>query len=329
MDDNLDTSRLTVIVPVYNEERSLPELERRLAAAVEPLGFEDSEFLIVSDGSTDASEAIIRRMVERDPRYRGIFLSRNFGHQAAVSTGLEHATGSVVAIIDGDLQDPPEVIPALVEALRNGFDVAYGVRRSRKENAAKRACYRLFYRLLQRLSNVSIPPDAGDFCCLRRPVVDAIVRLPERKRFVRGLRAWVGFRQIGVPYERDARHAGAPKYTLGKLLGLAFDGLFSFSELPIRVIQIAGFALSALAIAVALGYLGWYFAAPEQFPSGFASLIISIWFLGGVQLLCLGIVGEYVARACSENRGRPVSIVREIVDVSQAPANVVPLDRSA
>jgi dolichol-phosphate mannosyltransferase len=309
----LDKSLLSVIVPIYNEQDTLPELERRLPKALSNLGFDALEFLLVSDGSVDRSEAIIREMVARDRRFRGIFLTRNFGHQAAISIGLSQANGSVIAIIDGDLQDPPEAITALVQALAEGADVAYGVRGKRKENFLKQSAYFMFYRLLRSISAIDIPLDTGDFCCLRRRVVDAMLTLPEHNRFVRGLRAWVGYTQVGVEYERAARFAGAPKYTLGKLLVLAYDGLFSFTSLPIRFIQMAGFLLSVVAIMVAVGYFVWFLIAPEQFPRGFASLIISIWFFAGIQLFCLGVVGEYVLRTCEEGRGRPVALVREVV----------------
>jgi glycosyltransferase involved in cell wall biosynthesis len=311
--DPLDRSLLTIVVPVYNEEENLPELEARLRSASGAMGFRDYEFLLVSDGSIDRSEAMIRKMAGRDPRFRGIFLTRNFGHQAAVSIGLAHARGSVVAVIDADLQDPPEAIPSLIAALDDGADVAYGVRLKRKENALKRAAYFAFYRLLRALSAIEIPPDAGDFSCLRRRVVDAMLELPECNRFVRGIRSWVGFAQVGVEYERAARAAGASKYDLRKLLALAYDGLFSFTRLPVRMIQFFGFILSFAAITNAFGYFAWYFVAPERFPSGFASLMISIWFFAGVQLLCLGFVGEYVIRTYEESRSRPVALVREVV----------------
>jgi polyisoprenyl-phosphate glycosyltransferase len=317
----LDHSLLSVIVPIYNEEDTLAELESRLPPAVADLGFGALEFILVSDGSRDRSEEIICEIVRRDPRFRGVFLTRNFGHQAAVSTGLTYARGSVVAIIDGDLQDPPEVIPELVETLERGADVAYAVREKRKENVLKRSAYSLFYRLLGAISSIDIPLDTGDFCCMRRRVVDAMLALPERNRFVRGLRAWVGFRQVGVAYERAARFAGAPKYTLRKLLALAYDGLFSFTNLPVRAIQAIGFILSVASLLIALNYLIWYFIAPERFPQGFASLIISIWFFGGVQLFCLGIVGEYVVRTHDEGKGRPSALVREVVEAGTPPAN--------
>ena len=317
--DALDRSLLTIIVPIYNEEENLPELETRLRSASESMGFRDYEFLLVSDGSMDRSEGMIRKLVGRDHRFRGIFLTRNFGHQAAVSIGLAHARGSVIAIIDGDLQDPPEAISVLLKGLEAGADVAYGVRNKRKENIFKRSAYFSFYRLLAALSAIEIPLDSGDFSCLRRRVVDAMLELPERNRFVRGLRSWVGFEQIGVEYERAARFAGAPKYTLRKLIALAYDGLFSFTRLPVRMVQFFGFVLSGTAILIALAYVIWYILAPpNRFPPGFASLFISIWFFSGVQLLCLGFVGEYVIRTYEESRGRPVALVREIVGGTEA-----------
>jgi dolichol-phosphate mannosyltransferase len=302
-----------VVVPIYNEQDTLAELERRLKELASGLAFDAFEFVLVSDGSVDRSEAMICDMVARDARFRGIFLTRNFGHQAAISIGMSHAKGSVIAIIDGDLQDPPEAIALLVQALGQGADVAYGIRSKRKENFFKQSAYFTFYRLLRSVSAIDIPLDTGDFCCMRRPVVDAMLALPEQKRFVRGLRAWVGYKQVGVEYERAARFAGVPKYTFRKLIGLAYDGLFSFTTVPIRFIQVTGFMLSLAAITIAGGYFVWYMIAPQQFPRGFASLIISIWFFAGVQLFCLGVVGEYVLRTCEEGRGRPMALVREII----------------
>jgi polyisoprenyl-phosphate glycosyltransferase len=304
---------LSIVVPIFNEEENLPELRRRVKDVVEKLRFAENEVLLVSDGSVDRSEAMIREIVAEDPLFKGVFLTRNFGHQAAVSVGLSQAKGSVVVVIDGDLQDPPEAIPLLVQTIDEGADVAYAVRKHRKENVLKRAAYAVFYRLLQRLADIDIPLDSGDFSCLTRPVVDAMLKLPERNRFVRGLRAWVGYRQVGVEYERAARFAGQPKYTLRKLLGLAYDGLFSFSMLPIRLIQFLGFVASAIALLIACIYVVCYFFA-KSFPIGFATLTVSIWFLAGVQLLFLGIVGEYVVRTCDEVRRRPTALVRETVE---------------
>jgi glycosyltransferase involved in cell wall biosynthesis len=309
----MDKRLLSIVVPIYNEQENLLELRRRLKAVIGQLPFRAAEVLLVSDGSTDQSESIIREYVEDDPRFQGIFLTRNFGHQAAVSIGLAEAQGTVVAVIDGDLQDPPEAIVRLIGGLEEGADVAYGVRRKRKEGLFKRAAYGIFYRSLKWVSSIDIPLDSGDFCCMRRPVVDAIVRLPERNRFIRGLRAWVGYTHVGVEYERSARYAGEPKYTLRKLLGLAYDGYFSFSNMPTRLMQFVGFALSAMAILVAAAYIGVYFMGLGQFPRGFATLVVSIWFLSGVQLFSLGILGEYISRIADETRHRPVALVREVV----------------
>lgn len=304
---------LSVVVPVFNEEANLPELRKRLKAVVEDLGFGKAEVLFVSDGSTDNSEEIIAEFVRGDGLFGAIFLTRNFGHQAAVSVGIATAVGDVVCVIDGDLQDPPEAIPQLLEVIDRGADVAYAIRTRRKESFFKRSAYAAFYRLLSRVSNIEIPLDTGDFCCMRRCVVDAMLRLPERNRFVRGLRAWVGFRQVGVPYERAARFAGLPKYTLWSLSKLAYDGLFSFTELPVKIMQFLGFAVSGAAMLVAVIYAAWRCLSPGVFPSGFATLAISLWFIGGVQLLFLGVLGEYVVRTFDEVRRRPVALVREIM----------------
>ncbi len=310
-------SSLSIIIPVYNEEANLPELRRRIAAFLASpaaAGFGRAEVLLVSDGSRDGTDAMIAKIVEEDPLFAGIILTRNFGHQAAVSTGLEHCRGEVVAIIDGDLQDPPEALGALLAAVEQGADVAYGVRRARKENILKRAAYSAFYRTLRNVASIDIPLDTGDFCVMRRAVVNDMLRLPERKRFVRGLRAWVGYRQVGVEYERSARHAGSPKYTLKKLVSLAYDGIFSFSSLPVRIMQVLGFAISGISFVTAIVYLGLAIAIENPtWPHGWPTLIISIWFLGGVQLLFMGIVGEYVHRTFDETRRRPVALIRQLL----------------
>ena len=304
---------ISVVVPVFNEEANLPELRRRLKAVVEHLDYGKAEVLFVSDGSTDQSEKIIAEYVRNDELFCALFLTRNFGHQAAVSVGIASAVGDVVCVIDGDLQDPPEAIPQLLEAIDSGADVAYAIRTRRKESLLKRFAYAAFYRLLGLVSSIDIPLDSGDFCCMRRCVVDAMLLLPERNRFVRGLRAWVGFRQVGVRYERAARFAGMPKYTLWSLARLAYDGLFSFTELPVKIMQFLGFAVSGASMVVAIVYTVWRCLSPASFPSGFATLTISLWFIGGVQLLFLGVLGEYVVRTFDEVRRRPVALVREIM----------------
>ncbi|MCP5474151.1 MAG: glycosyltransferase family 2 protein [Rhodanobacteraceae bacterium] len=301
---------LSIVVPVYNEESVLPALFDRLEALAGGLDLA-VEILLVSDGSTDSTNAQIRAQIDLDPRYHGILLARNFGHQAAVSVGLERASGDFVAVIDGDLQDPPEVIRDLLARVRNDADVAYGVRAKRKEGWFKRSLYATFYRLLRRIANIPIPLDSGDFCCMRRCVVEAMLQLPERNRFIRGLRAWVGFRQVGVSYERSARFAGETHYTWRKLMRLATDGLFGFSTLPVTLMQGLGFIISMVSALVAAVYFGWYLIDSQRFPTGFATLIISMWMLAGLQLLFLGFIGEYLVRTYDESRRRPAAIIAE------------------
>ena len=305
---------LSIVVPIYNESENLRELASRLNRVAGETNATSVEVILISDGSTDESEEIIADIVAQNRMFKGVFLTRNFGHQAAVSKGIEMSEGSVVTVIDGDLQDPPEAILTLLDEILAGSDVAYGVRTKRKEHFVKRFAYSSFYRLLRRVAAVDMPLDSGDFCCMRRPVVDAMLQLPERRRFVRGLRAWVGFRQVGVPYERGPRYAGVPKYTFRRLMALAYDGIFSFTNLPIRMMQFLGLAISLLALVTAVTYVVLYSLGVGHWPDGFASLIVSIWFFGGVQLFFLGIVGEYVTRTFDEARRRPIALVRQILE---------------
>lgn len=318
---SFDPAMLSVIVPIYNERPILHDLAQRLRAVFDRLPFNAYEAVLVSDGSTDGSEQVIAELARENSNFRGVFLTRNFGHQAAVSVGLAHAKGSVVCVIDGDLQDPPEVIPELIDTLARGSDVAYAVRRQRKEGLLQRLAYHSFYRLLRAVSSIDIPLDAGDFCAMTRPVVDDMLELPDRTRFVRGLRAWVGYRQVGVEYERHARAAGQPKYGLKQLAELAYDGLFSFSNLPVKLMQFFGFIISTLAMCTAGGYFGWHLLFPGSFPIGWATLVISMWFLGGIQLLFMGLLGEYVFRTFDETRHRPTALVRELVTHSNTQAS--------
>src|SRR5215468_2876182 len=239
---HMGNPRYSIVIPLYNEQDVLPELYRRLRATVARL-HGPSEITFVNDGSSDGTLGILRALQFEDKHIRVVSLSRNFGHQVAVSAGLCYAEGDAVAVLDGDLQDPPEMLPELFAKLDEGWDVAYGIRRQRRGAILKRLSYFLFYRLLHRLADIDIPLDAGDFCAMSRRIVDHLNRLPETDRFVRGLRAWVGFRQTGIPYERDRRRAGVPKYTIPKLIQLSLDGLLSFSYAPLRWLTAAGFAL--------------------------------------------------------------------------------------
>lgn len=305
-----------MVVPVYNEERSLPELTSRLREVLESSSVR-FEIVLINDGSTDRSLETLRKLRTQDPRIKLIDLSRNFGHQVAVSAGLDHATGRAVIVMDADLQDPPEVLPELIERWNEGYEVVYVVRRRRKETLLKRFAYYFFYRLLQRLTSIELPVDAGDFSLMDRRVVDLLVALPERNRYVRGLRAWVGFHQIGVEYERAPRFAGETKYNFSQLFKLAYDGIFSLSDAPIRVARNFGLAVTAGAALLALWTLFKRLIYYEVVP-GFATVTILVLFLGGVQLLTVGLLGEYIARIYAEVKGRPLYVVRELEGLEPA-----------
>ena len=301
---------LSVIIPVFNEEENLLTLHGRLTRALVNLGME-YEIVLVDDGSQDQSPDILRRLEAEDQRIVIVEFARNFGHQVAISAGLEQSRGRVVCIMDADLQDPPEVLHTFLAKWREGWEVVYAIRTERKEWWGKRLAYAGFYRLLQRVANIDIPLDAGDFCVMDRRVVDLLVRMPERNRFVRGIRSWVGFKQIGVPYERHARHAGAPKYTFRKLLYLALDGLISFSHMPLRIITLLGFSVSFLSFLVALFYLVKKFTLGTGVP-GFTTLVVSIFFLSGIQLMTIGVIGEYIGRISDEVKRRPLYVARRV-----------------
>jgi glycosyltransferase involved in cell wall biosynthesis len=301
---------VSVVIPLHNEEENLPELHRRLVAALEPIcrGF---ELVLVNDGSRDRTPAMLDELQARDPRVVVIHLSRNFGHQAAVSAGLDYARGDAVLVMDGDLQDPPEVIGQFLDRWRAGVEVVYAVRTKRKEGVFKRAAYFVFYRVLRRISDIDIPLDSGDFCLMDRKVVRVLTHLPERLRFVRGLRTFVGFRQEGLAYERDARHAGEPKYTFRKLVQLAVDGLVSFSGYPLRLVTYMGL----ITVLLAMGLSAWVIVdalSNQSTPRGWASTMVVVLFMNAVQLICLGIIGEYVHRIFLETKGRPTYIVRSV-----------------
>jgi glycosyltransferase involved in cell wall biosynthesis len=298
---------LTVVVPVYNEAAVLPELHRRLTAALGGC-VAGHEILYVDDGSRDASPAILLAAAGADPRVRVIRFSRNFGHQAAVTAGIEHARGRAIVVIDADLQDPPEVIPELLAEWRAGFDVVSAVRAVREgESRVRLALIKLFYRLLRLISVTDQTPDVGDFRLLDRRVADALNRLPERNRYVRGLIRWLGFRHAEVQYRRAARFAGETKYPYVKLVKLALDGLTGFSTLPLRLVGYLGFAVSAVSLALVvyavLGVLG------GEAPPGWASVFVAVAFLSGVQLIAIGILGAYVGRIFEEVKGRPLYVV--------------------
>ena len=313
-----DPFRLSIAIPLYNEEEVLPELLRRVTAVLDELPGGPHELVLVDDGSRDDTQRMVRSAVERDPRIVLVGLSRNFGHQAAFSAGLDHVTGDAVICMDGDLQDVPEAIPTLIARFREGYDVVYARRVRRKENVFLRASYYLFYRLLGRLSNTALPTDAGDFALLSRRALDEIRRLPERHRYVRGLRAWVGFKQIGVDVERAERRAGKSKYSLFKLVKLAGDGVFSFTIAPLRAATFVGAIAILLSFAYAV-YAVWAKYFSTRSPQGFTALTVLMVFLAGVNMFFLGIIGEYVGRIYEQSKGRPSYIVDVVERRSDVP----------
>ncbi len=298
---------LSVVAPVYNEEQLIEPFVQRTLAAVSGYAF---ELVLVDDGSSDATPQLLDRLADNDPRVRVIHLSRNFGHQAALTAGLEHAVGDVVAMIDADLQDPPELIPKMLQQWQQGSDVVYAVRRRREgETAFKLATASWFYKLFDRLAQVNLEPNSGDFRLLDRAALNALLSMTERSRFLRGMTVWVGFTQTAVPYERDARHAGETKYTLRKMLRFSLDAIASFSHLPLQLatyvgLLSAGVAFIAIPIVIGLRLAGSYLP-------GFGSLTIAILLLGGIQLIALGVIGEYVGRIYDEVKHRPLYIVRD------------------
>lgn len=303
--------QLAVVIPLYNEEATLPELHRRLTDVLQELPT-TYEVLFVDDGSTDGTAAMLDEIAEVDPAVAVVHLSRNFGHQQAITAGLDLADGDAVVVMDGDLQDPPELIPQMLARWRQGWDVVYAVRRRRKERWFRRASYYVFYRLLRLVSDVPIPLDAGDFCLLDRAVVTAIRQLPERVRFVRGLRSFVGFRQTSLEYDRPPRYAGKAKYSLAALVRLALDGIVNFSSFPLNLVT----CLGLLGALVACGLIVWVLLHALQFqaaPQGWVSTLMVVLFMGSVQLLSLGILGEYLRRIFLEVKGRPPYFIARYV----------------
>ena len=304
--------RVSLAIALYNEEAVLPELLRRVRSVLDGLPGPTHEMVFVDDGSTDRTLALLSAAAAADPRITVVALSRNFGHQAALSAALDHVSGDVVIVMDGDLQDSPEAIPKLIEQHLKGFDVVYVRRLRRKEGWLLRSCYFLFYRMMAAMASIPLPLDAGDFALLSRRVVRRLQETKERHRYLRGLRTWVGYRQTGIDLERAARNAGRTKYSSAKLVGLAVDGLVSFSVAPLRAAAALGlltivgslmFAIYSLYMKVVVG----------QSPQGFTALILVTSFTSGVQLLFLGVIGEYLGRVYEEVKGRPHYVVDQVV----------------
>lgn len=306
---------LSVVAPMFNEESTAERFYERVCAALEGLPF---ELVVVDDGSTDGTPAILDRLAAGDPRVRVVYLSRNFGHQTAITAGLDHARGDAVVMIDADLQDPPETILELLERWRAGADVVYAVRSSRSgETRFKVTTARWFYRLMSTLSDVELAHDAGDFRLMDRRALDALLAMRERNRYLRGMTVWVGFTQAAVSYQRDARYAGATKYTLRKMLRFSLDAISSFSHLPLQAATVLGFLFSLVAFAAIPVVL--VLKAVGSYLPGFTSITVVILLLGGIQLIAIGIIGEYVGRIYDEVKRRPLYLVRERRNVDAPP----------
>jgi dolichol-phosphate mannosyltransferase len=300
----------SIVVPIFNEEETIPEMYRRMAAVLDGLDG-PSELILVNDGSRDNSLNLMRDLAVRDSRVKVISFSRNFGHQMAITAGIDHAAGHAVVVIDADLQDPPEAIPDLINAWKGGAELVYAVRAERKgETFFKKLTASLFYRLISSMTDLKIPLDSGDFRLMDRKVVEALKQVREHHRFMRGLSVWVGFKQAGVPYVRQERYAGTTKYPLKKMIRFATDGITSFSYVPLQLATTAGFVFAGLAL-VAIPIVAVLRLAGSDFFFGQATTLISVLFLGGVQLIFLGILGEYLGRIYDEVKKRPLYLISE------------------
>ena len=304
-------TELSVLIPIYNEELNIPNLLTRLRPVLTKTGM-PYELVFINDGSRDRSLQLIKALAQADPCVRYIDFSRNFGHQVAVTAGIDLCKGNLIAIIDADLQDPPELIEEMIALVKQGNEVVYAKRRSRKDKSLiKKTAYKTFYRLLARISDVDVPLDTGDFRVMTRKVAEVLKNMPEQHKFLRGQIAWLGFKQSFVEYDRDVRAAGEPGYTYKKLFKLAFDGITGFSNVPLRLATIMGFVVSGISMLLILYALFSYMIFNNEVPKGWASLMIAISFIGGVQLICLGIIGEYISKLQTDIRKRPLYIINE------------------
>lgn len=302
---------LSVIIPIFNEEGNIEKLLNRLDGVISKMNLQHVEYIFVNDGSRDRSLEIIKKLSSADNRIKYINFSRNFGHQIAVTAGLDHSKGEAVVIIDADLQDPPELIPELYNKLLSGYEVVYAKRRSRQgESFMKKFTAKMFYRLLSKLTSVSIPVDTGDFRIVHRKIVDVLKQMPEQEKFLRGQISWIGFNQTYVEYDRDERHSGKTGYTYKKMIRFALDGITSFSNFPLKFATIAGFVVSGISFFMILYALYSRFISKDYEP-GWTSLMLAVLFIGGIQLIGIGIIGEYISRISANVRNRPLYVIRE------------------
>jgi len=308
----LTDPQISIVAPLYNETESFPHLVKRLNALMDASPY-SIEVVLIDDGSRDQTAGLMQQLALADGRYHCVFLSRNYGHQIALTAGLAAARGTeALFIIDGDLQDPPELLHTFYEKYQEGYDVVYAVRKKRKEGLLKKSAYFLFYRFMKSISYVDIPLDSGDFSLISRRVADVLNHMPEESRFIRGMRSWIGFKQIGVEYERDARVAGEPKYSFKMLRKLAYNGIFNFSEYPVKFVTRLGMISIGIALLYFIQTLFKKFFYGDV-PQGFTALLFVIILFSGVQLIGLGLIGEYVLRIFFQTKGRPLYVVKETI----------------
>jgi dolichol-phosphate mannosyltransferase len=306
---------LSIVSPCFNEEDNLGRLSQELTRVLEPLGLA-YEIIMVENGSSDGSMSMMQSLADNDPHIKIVQLTRNFGYQGGISAGMAHASGRYLVCIDADLQDPVELIPEMYRAAVEGeYDIVYGVRRSRQEPLLQRAAYKLYYRIMRWATPFEIPLDAGDFAVINRQVLDAMLALPEKDRFLRGLRAWVGFRSTGIPYDRRARQAGSSKFSLGSLFLLAIRSVFSFSFVPMRMLFNVGMLICAMIIPLVIAYVIWRLINPAAWPPGIATIVILLLTQIGLTMAGIGLIGEYLAIIFIEVKGRPVYITRRLVNL--------------
>jgi dolichol-phosphate mannosyltransferase len=307
-----DTPKYSLVIPIYNEEENLAELYRRISAVMDRMDG-PVELILINDGSRDRSLELLRKLHEKDSRISYLSFARNFGHQIAVTAGLNFSTGQVVVIMDGDLQDPPELIIDMVEQWQQGYQVVYAQRTQRRQESwFKRLPAYMYYRILRHLADVDIPIDTGDFCLMDRCVVNVLNAMPERNRYIRGLRAWIGFKQTAVKFERDPRFAGEVKYTFRKSLSLAMNGLVSFSKVPLRLSIYMGLFAAFVSVLMAFLILYWRIFYPNSALTGLTIVMMAVFFLGAVQLVSIGILGQYIGRIYEEVKGRPLYTLAEV-----------------
>lgn len=312
----VESVELSVVIPVYNSAKIFPELHRRLVKTLSDT-VPSYEIIAVVDGCTDSSAEIIEMLTKENPSLKMVELSRNFGHQTAITAGLQLSSGEMVMVMDDDLEDQPELLPKFLSKAREGYDVVYGIRKKRKVSIPRRMAFSFFYRLMNRLSDIDMPYDSGDFCLMKRSIVDALNAMPETNRYIRGLRAWLGLRQVGIEYERGRRPIGQSGYRLINYIKLGMDGILSFSYKPLTLLSIFGFTIALASFLAGMRLILLKFIGRTIIVPGWASIMVAVLFIGGVQLISVGILGQYIARIYDEVKKRPKFIIKRTIGLEK------------